>query len=485
MSELDASAVAKLAIKVGLVTEMQMQEAWEEVGRITDPQVLLLALERKGILTPWQSSKLLKGDSSGYILGGYRLLYKVSSGSFGRVFRADEPHTGRIVAIKVLRERFSEDQHRIALFEREGKVGMALRHPNIVEILGLGRDPASRKYFIAMEFVEGGNLREILAIRKKLEPPEALRITEECVNALVYAFSKGVTHRDLKLTNVLISSTGIAKLVDYGLAGFFATSAGAALRKGDDADQMDRTVDYAGLEKGTNVKSGDVRSDIYFLGCILYEMLTGASPLQMTRDKNRRMAWDRFTRVQPMKKEDVKGPPSLFRLVETMMALNPQMRFQTPSQLLEAVKDVRREVESRDPSKKPANSLRSIFVVESDERLQEALREKLKEMGLRVLLAADPTRAVERYRQQPFDALLMDAGTVGEDGLYVFEKVLAEADRLNQPCIGVILLSEEQTDWGKRVPTRPGVAVMVRPVTIKQLQNRLRDLLGLPGKPAG
>src|SRR5581483_535153 len=110
MAEQDAAAVAQLALQVGLVNEGQLQEAWEEVGRAnTDPMPLLLALERKGYLTPLLSGKLLKGDLDGYFLGGYRLLYKIASGSFGRVFRADEPHTGRVVAIKVLRRRWSED----------------------------------------------------------------------------------------------------------------------------------------------------------------------------------------------------------------------------------------------------------------------------------------------------------------------------------------------------------------------------------------
>jgi serine/threonine protein kinase len=108
------------------VTEEQLQEAYGEVDpRGTNPQPLLGFLERKGYLTPWQSYKLLKGDPDGYYLGGYRILYKIASGSFGRVFRAEDPRTGRIVAIKVLRRRWSEDPMRIEFFEREGRMGMS------------------------------------------------------------------------------------------------------------------------------------------------------------------------------------------------------------------------------------------------------------------------------------------------------------------------------------------------------------------------
>ena len=259
----DPVALGRLAVKVGLITEEQFRDALDEIGgKAPDMMMLLRALERKGWLTPWQSGKLLKGDDDGYYLGGYRVLYKVASGSFGRVFRAEDPRDGRIVAIKVLRKRWSEDQQRIDLFIREGRVGQTLKHPNIVEVLTMSQDPTTKQYFIVMEFVEGGNLREILQIRKKLTAAEALRILEEAATGLTYAYSRGVTHRDVKLTNLLISSSGGAKLVDFGLAQFFAMLEKDAKGK----DKVDRTVDYAGLEKATNVKSGDVRSDIFFLG---------------------------------------------------------------------------------------------------------------------------------------------------------------------------------------------------------------------------
>src|SRR5207249_2695156 len=138
---------------------------------------------------PYQTSKLLKGDTEGYFLGGYRLLYKIASGSFGRVFRADEPETGRVVAIKVLRRRWSDNDHVIELFEREGKLGQTLQHPNIVEILNVSHDPITNQFFIVMEFVEGGNLRELQQTRnKKFDPAEALRIMEECAAGLAFAY---------------------------------------------------------------------------------------------------------------------------------------------------------------------------------------------------------------------------------------------------------------------------------------------------------
>src|SRR6266513_2780909 len=109
MSTLDAAGIAQLARRLDLLTDV-----WAEVeNRPGPPEPLLRALERKGHLTPWQGSKLLKGDTDGYFLGGYRVLYRIAAGSFGRVYRADNPRTGEVVAIKVLRKRWAEDSRKI------------------------------------------------------------------------------------------------------------------------------------------------------------------------------------------------------------------------------------------------------------------------------------------------------------------------------------------------------------------------------------
>jgi serine/threonine protein kinase len=466
--------MAQQAVRLGLVTAEQVQEAVEELGtRSGAAEPLLRCLERKEYLTPWQSAKLLKGDTDGYHLGGYRLLYRIASGSFGRVYRAEDPTTGTVVAIKVLRQRWSEgDKHKhiIELFEREGKMGMSLRHANVVEILAVNQDAASRQHYIVMEFVEGGNLRDLLNIRKKLEPADALRILEDATTGLSYAYSRGLSHRDMKLTNVLISSQGTAKLVDFG----FAEANQPAAR--DESMQVDRTADYAGLEKVTNVPTGDVRSDIYFLGCILYELLTGRAPLDMPKNPKARMQPERYIKVPPMGTDEVHGPPSLFRLVETMMSLRADQRLQTPSQLLEAIRDVRRDLEGKSIRSTAATS-RSVFIVEKDERLQDAMRDKFKDLGYRVFIAADPIRSLDRFRQQPFDALLIDAGTTGEDGLLLFDRVLAEAKRMRTTCVGVLILSEDQREWVDRVQSRGAVSILVRPVTMRQVHKEISELL--------
>src|SRR5439155_26915417 len=186
--------------------------------------------------------------------------------------------------------------------------------------------------------------------------------------------------------------------------------------------------------------------------------------------------------VAPLRPGEVAAPPSVFQLVERMMSLDPQLRYQTPAQLLEAVRAARQDLEhpSDGPAAKPVTC--SLFIVEKDERLQDAMRNHFKELGYRVFLAADPSRAMDRFRQQPFDALVLDAGTTGDEGRLVFENILSEAERQARRCAGILILSEEQADWAKQIASRANVAVLVRPITLKQVRVKLQHLAPLPAK---
>jgi serine/threonine protein kinase len=471
---MDAASVAQLARQLNLVTDQQLRECWDDLDTaVRSPEALCKLLERKAYLTPWQTSKLLRGETDGYFLGGYRMLYKIASGSFGRVFRADDPRTGADVAIKVLRRRWSEDPHRIEMFEREGRLGMSMHHPNIVRILAVNKDRSTGQHYIVMEFVEGGNLRDFLSVRKQLDVKEALRLLEECSSALAYAHMRGLSHRDLKPTNVLIASQGTAKLVDFGLAEI------AIPQHGEDHDvSVERTLDYAGLERATSVKHGDVRSDIYFMGCVFYEMLSAHAPLTQTRDRVARMHRHRFESIPPIASYGIVLPPPVLNLLDRMIAFDPKYRYQTPAQLHEAVRKVQSEMEGQPVHRMAPSGPRSLFVVEGNHKLQDVFREKFSAAGFRVLISQDPHRALHRYEEQPYHALVVDAGTAGEDGVRAFKKIFEQADEIDLTLVGVLILDEKQSDWEELVPKRPGVAVLVRPVTLKQLTDKLSELLG-------
>lgn len=469
---LDATSIAQLARQLNLVTDDQLREIWDDLDTAEhSAENLLKALEKKSYLTPWQSSKLIRGVTDGYIMGGYKLLYKVSSGSFGRVFRAEDTRDGSIVAMKVLRRRWSEDGRKVELFEREGRLGMSMHHPNIVRILAVNQDKLSGQYYIVMEFVEGGNLRDFLHVRKRLELKESLRLLEECSSALAYANMRGLTHRDLKPTNVLISAGGTAKLVDFGLAEI------AAPLPGEDHDiTVDRTVDYAGLEKATAVKHGDPRSDIYFIGTIFYEMLTGHTALSQTRDKVARMHRNRFDSIPPIETYGVELPGPVQHLMRKMISFDPAGRYQSPAQLHEAVRKVQSELEGGVSHRMAPAGPRSLFIVESNEKLKAVFRKEFSDQ-FRVLMSAEPDRALNRYEEQPYHALIVDAGTAGEPGVRVFRRIFEEADEIDLSMAGVLILNEEQSDWAEQIPDRPDAGVLIRPINLKQLTEKLDEVL--------
>ncbi len=488
---LDARGMAQFVARLGLMSD---QDAREVIYDLDDNEAtgedFLRYCERKSLLTPWQSSKLLKGDTDGYILGGYKLLYKIASGSFGRVFRGVDP-SGQVVAVKVLRGRWTEQPHWVEHFRREGQIGLSMQHPNIVGILAVNQDARSGKHFIVMEFVEGGNLRDTLRARKKLPVDEALRIMEECAAGSTYAFSRGLSHRDIKPTNILISTQSkTAKLVDFGLGEITKGSALFFERVQDreEEEAMDRTVDYAGLEKATGVPQGDVRSDIYFLGHVLYEMITGETLMPSTKDRNARMQRRRFEEVETQlyKVGPDKGlPPVVLKLIARTVALDPKERFQNPQQFFDAIKACRAELSGQaGASVRRAPGPLTVYVVEQNEKLQDVFRHKFKKMGFKVLISADPGTALRRYQQGPFHALVIDCGTVGRDGLEAFERMQKEAVHTQLDLAAVVILNEDQAAWEGQIKVLDNGVILVRPVTMTQLHEAVAQLLTLEEQEA-
>ena len=155
----------------------------------------------------------------------------------------------------------------------------------------------------------------------------------ESASGLVGAYQRGLTHRDIKPTNILISAQGQAKLVDFGLAEISQGSSMQLQRQEDRDDDVavDRTVDYAGLEKATNVKPGDVRSDIYFLGTVLFEMVSGMPLMPVTKDRQVRMAARRYQDVEDTLAKagpELGLPSALQQLIAKMVSFDPRHRYQ-------------------------------------------------------------------------------------------------------------------------------------------------------------
>jgi len=483
-----AEKVAQRAFDLGLLDERQLRQVWAELGsRDATSDELLNVLLRREFLTNYQVERLMKGDRQGFFFGPYRVLYLVGAGSFARVYRAVHQQTGQVVALKVLRNRYSENPVQFGQFLREGQLGCTLRHPNIVPTYEVVSE--NKSHFLVMEFVEGWNLREFVKIRKQFDPPEAVRLMISITEGVKYAFERGLTHRDLKMNNVLISSLGVAKLVDFGLAALDDTL-------GDElASDLPntRTVDYAALERVTGVRKDDTRSDIYFLGCIFYNMLTGQPPLSETRDRMHRLSKSRFLGVTPIKKVAPDLSPAVTIVVNKAMMLDPHRRYQTPAAMLadlniaaERLREnsqqaggVTKKASAASHKKQPAQPRRSVMVVESNTSMQDIFREGFKRVGYRVLVISDPDRALARFRQDSTaaDCLLVNAQQLGHRAVDVFNQ-LGETGSTDFIPI-VLLLDEEQLDWVDEAFTNDHRVVLKMPITMKKVRSVMAKLLTL------
>jgi serine/threonine protein kinase len=474
MATLPAERIVRLLSELQLVDDRRLQEVWSKLDhREATGDDLLQALIGNDLLTNWQVERLLNDYRHGFFYGDYKVLYLAGAGTFSRVFRAAHRETNQIVAIKVLRNRYSDDEEKVANFIREGQIGMALRHPNIIPVYEMG--PSGHTYYIVMEFVEGGNLRDFLKVRKQVSPLEATRLLVDVTSAIRYAAQKGYHHRDLKLTNILINTQGVAKVGDFGLA------AGK-----DDEDQIPRTVDYAGLEKAAGTKKNDPRSDLYFLGCIYYHMLTGQPPLLETRDRAQRIARTRFLNVAPITHITPGLPHVVTGIVQRAMEINPDRRYQTASELLVDLRHAlaRLEAEPSTESPRPDAAVpqagRTVMVVESNYDMQDQFRASLRRSGYRVLVLTDPQRAVHRLttEQHVADCVIFCCQFLGRAALDAFCAV-SQHERTSQ-LPALLLLATDQRDWAQGLRLGSHQRVLQMPFKLRVLREALRAILPAP-----
>jgi eukaryotic-like serine/threonine-protein kinase len=505
MTELDIESVLDQLTLVGLITREQLREARAEAVD-GSTEAVLRALMRKGWLTSWQLERLKKGDSSNFFFGAYRTLFHLAEGTFARVYRGERVDSGSPVAVKVLRQRFAQMPDAVTRFQKEAEAGMRLRHENIVLITDAGLHDG-RPYMV-MEYVEGMNLREFLRLRTRLKGPEALPLMIGLAEGMKYSHEQGVTHRDLKATNILISNSGVAKLVDFGLATI----------EGDDAKGMhsQRTVDYSALERTCGSPKGDPRSDIYFLGCVFYHMLAGQVALgdSESKDPLKKMLKRSFGVIKPISEHPYAPDDKLSRIIERMMKIDLKARYQTMDEVVVDLKAYRdttsggsehalstyaegsleealaldssiflTPAEEPEPAPAPVEPkpkpvpLKNLLCVEAQAEIQDALRKSLGRMGYRVLIVGDPERAAERYAESPPDALIFDADGLGPDSFDALTAMRAKAEEDGLPFVALVLLGPRQEGLKEKLPAADRMIVLSKPIKLKQVQEAITELL--------
>ena len=468
------------AVQLGLITERELQTAWADCPtKNIELDEFTQVLIRRELLTNYQIERLKEGNIRGFFYGDYKVLYMVGRGTFARVYRAISK-TKEVVALKVLRTKYSNNADFCEQFRREGAMGKFLQHPNIVSIRDFYSE--GKTHYFVMEFVEGQSLKDFIRVRRKLTPDEALPIMQDITAGLQFAFSRGFTHRDLKQTNVMITCQGTAKLADFA----FATVSPESEFQDPLMRQVSRTLDYAGLERMTKVPRGDPRSDIYFAGCIFYHLLAGEPPLSDTTDRAERINPLRYQEVTPLYCLMPDLPTPLTSLIDKAMALDPERRYQSVSELLRDIVRVKKQLD-RNPgdsgtfsllSQKAMTVEQSIMLVENDQKMQEIFRSSLKKIGFRVLITGEPQRARDLLRDnhKMADCILINSASLGEDGLKLFNQ-LQEMGSGSDAVPVVLLLGKSQTAWNARAITDERRITVQMPVTMKTLTVILTKLL--------
>jgi serine/threonine protein kinase len=492
---LDADKLAQRIHDAGLMGAREIEALLSQAGGRgqADIELFVNFLLRGEHLTNWQLTRLIEGHRKGYFYNDWKILYLIGVGTFARVYRSSHTKTGDIKAIKVLRSRHSNNAEMREHFLREGRMVMKLRHPNIVPIYEV--EEFGGRIYMVMDFVEGQNLRDYVKAHKKLSVIRALGIVKDIAAGLAYAANLGINHRDMKLSNVLLSSRGQAKLVDFGLATIAGDS--GELTGGP------RSIDYAGLERLTGVRRDDKRSDIYFLGCMLYHMLTGHPAMLETRERMKRLSADRYKDIIPVTNHEPDLPQRVVVLLNRMMNLDPKKRIQTTHDTFKEIEHVLAAVERGDAEKFDENLTRqqaedfakmmsareegkdkTVMVIDSNQKVQNSLREKLKDIGYRVLITSDPQRGLDRFRDldpaegSPADCVIFGCGGLGGQGILAFQEFVTSDRMTRTPAILVVtenLKEHVESQWQED----PDNVILQMPLKFKYVKRALRKLLKL------
>src|SRR3989454_11703194 len=263
----------------------------------------------------------------------YLLQNRIGRGGMSTIYRARDLQMDRAVAVKVLREVYSTDPKFVKRFQREARAASALKHPNIVQVYDYGQTDGN--YYIVMELVEGTDLRRYLRSRGVLDVDRAIIIAHDVALGLGAAHRRGIVHRDVKPQNILVGRDGSIKLTDFGIASVYKdinaerlTTTGMTLG----------TVQYYAPEQA----QGEIVSpaaDVYALGIVMYEMLTGRTPFD----------GDTPVAVAMQHIQDLPAPPTLFNsnippalevIILRCLEKVPEMRYRDGSQLARALESL-------------------------------------------------------------------------------------------------------------------------------------------------
>ncbi|MHC4831896.1 MAG: serine/threonine-protein kinase, partial [Planctomycetota bacterium] len=314
------------------VTEaLRIQERLLQDGRRRKIGKIMVKL---GYLTTIQAKYILRLQRTEDPITGYKLLERRGQGGMGVVYRAVQKSLKREVALKILAPRFATQKRFLQRFLREAKLAGELNHTNLVSAIDFGE--SNGYYYIAMEYVDGWSVSEMLQEDGPFDEEEALKILIQVARGLEHASEKHIVHRDVKPENILVTPDGVAKLTDLGLSKQLTSDCSITVE-----GKTLGTPFYVSPELARGTKGVDVRSDLYSLGCTVYHMLAGEPPF--TGDNAAAvMACHIAEDPRPLRKLAPDGSRPVQRLIQRLMEKDPDDRYQTPQELVSDIVAIQR-----------------------------------------------------------------------------------------------------------------------------------------------
>jgi serine/threonine protein kinase len=333
-------------LSVDAVKDMYARWQTDSKDAVANTEKFTQWLVAKQYVTEYQAALLLRGRADQFFLNDYKILDRLGQGRMASVFKAAH-QLGQVVAIKVLPPSMARDPQLLARFQREARLATRLKHPNVVRAFQVGE--ANGIHYLVMEYLQGETLDQVLKRRSRLPAPEGVRLIHQALLGLQHMHEKGLVHRDLKPANLmLVAASGrgadstlnaTVKILDIGL--------GRALIDDKAVEDVNKdrlttegavmgTPDYLAPEQARDARSSDIRSDIYSLGCVLYQLLAGQVPFPDTNIINQmiRHATEAPRRLRELN-PDI--PDGLQQIVDWMMAKDPAQRYPTPERAAKAL----------------------------------------------------------------------------------------------------------------------------------------------------
>jgi serine/threonine protein kinase len=319
-----------LCRKSGVVEDERLDSFLNQHPLPADPRLVAAYMVQAGLLTRFQAVQLLHGKYRGFVLNGLKILEQIGAGGMGTVYLCEQVKLRRKVAVKVLPSKQAEDRVARERFLREARAVAALDHPNIIRI----HDCASSDdiHYLLMEYVDGIDLQVKIDRNGRLGVDEAIGYILQATAGLLHAHERGLVHRDVKPSNLLLDAHGTIKLLDMGLARFFQDAADN-LTQQHDGGAVVGTVDFLAPEQAIESSNVDARADIYSLGATLYTLLSGKPPFGGTTTQ--KLINHQVKTPPPLNEIRRDVPVELNAIVQKMMAKNPDERYQSAQEVME------------------------------------------------------------------------------------------------------------------------------------------------------